>query len=86
MTKETNITAVNCKSPEDFRKVFDFLHSKGYTKEGMALFNVFAHETRCTNGCNYVMIYNNSTVVKLASSIDRKVNRIKTVTAQEFTK
>lgn len=84
MKNNKTIRAVKCNSPSEFRKVFDMLHSAGYKKDGLPLFNVFVHDIEFDLGLRYVMIYKDSVSVKLAGSVDRKNTNIESVEANEF--
>jgi hypothetical protein len=84
--KQDRILAINCTTPEEFRQVFDKLHTAGLRKDGTALFNVFAHTTEFNQGMRFVMMYLNSREVKLAAKADVKNSRIHVITTDAFMK
>jgi hypothetical protein len=85
-TYTNDILAIAIDSPEQMRTVFDSLHSQGYNKEGLPLFNVWEHDLEYKRGMRFVMVYRDSQVVKMASSISRKNGRIKPIPFVEFDK
>lgn len=76
--------AIKCDTQAEMRLMFVLLHKHGYKKDGLDLFNVFTHEYEFNRGMRYIIVYPNTSTVKLAANIDRRNRQIKVALPAEF--